>query len=329
MFLDNVVLQTERFLTWRKRRIMKKKKRQANKKLVRDWIEAFLWAAGVVLLINQYLFQAYMIPSGSMKNTLLEQDRIFVNKVVYGPEVLPGIGKLKGLKTPERSEIIIFENPQYKSKGTLFDIVQRGLYMLTLSFVDIDYEIDKNGERALAKHFLIKRNIGVSGDRIRLIEGMFEFKPEGFSEWVPEETFKEMIQINYPNTRFLGSRPIIYDRYKSKAVLKAAEENNISGNKIPHFDYTDSALSKDPELSAYENYKSKEAHAVQPFNINSASVYIKGDMGWYIPEGWLLPLGDNRDNSKDGRRFGLVSNKKVLGRAAFKYWPLNRIGSIK
>ncbi|MBN1649233.1 MAG: S26 family signal peptidase, partial [Spirochaetales bacterium] len=113
MFLDTLVSFTEKALTWRKRRIMRRKKKQAFKSTARDWLEAFIWAAGVVLLINQYLFQAYMIPSGSMENTLLIKDRIFVNKLVYGPELLPGIGKIRGFKKPARGEVFIFENPQY------------------------------------------------------------------------------------------------------------------------------------------------------------------------------------------------------------------------
>ena len=51
--------------------------------------------------------------------------------------------------------------------------------------------------------------------------------------------------------------------------------------------------------------------------------------GWYIPEGRLFPMGDNRDNSKDARWFGAVSLDKVLGHALFIYWPLGRLGSIR
>jgi signal peptidase I len=53
------------------------------------------------------------------------------------------------------------------------------------------------------------------------------------------------------------------------------------------------------------------------------------DVGWYVPEDRILPLGDNRDNSRDGRYFGPVSNENVLGRAMFKYWPITRFGVIR
>jgi signal peptidase I len=75
---------TERYLTRRKRKKAYIKAKQKAKNPIIDWIEAFLWAAIVVLLINQYVAQAYQIPSGSMKNTLKIQDRIFVNKMISG-----------------------------------------------------------------------------------------------------------------------------------------------------------------------------------------------------------------------------------------------------
>ena len=137
-FFDRLQILTEVFLTRRARIRRIKKEKQQRKNPVLDWIEAFLWAAGVVLLINQYLFQAYQIPSGSMIDTLLIGDRIFVNKIVYGPELLPGVLKLPSPVRAKRNDVIIFENPSYISRGPAFDIVQRIIYMLTLSFVDID-----------------------------------------------------------------------------------------------------------------------------------------------------------------------------------------------
>ncbi|MGF1601079.1 MAG: signal peptidase I [Thermosynechococcaceae cyanobacterium] len=47
-----------------------------------------------------------------------------------------------------------------------------------------------------------------------------------------------------------------------------------------------------------------------------------------IPAGSYLALGDNRHNSYDGRCWGLVSTKFIVGRAVFRFWPLHRIGTI-
>src|SRR5215510_11223540 len=121
-FIDRLQSLTKAYLTRRNRNRRVKKEKQKAKNPVLDWIEAFFWAAGMVLLANQYLMQAYVIPSGSMEDTLLIGDRVFVNKLIYGPEVLPGVIKLPGVFKPKRNEIIIFENPSYISKGPVFDI---------------------------------------------------------------------------------------------------------------------------------------------------------------------------------------------------------------
>jgi len=36
-------------------------------------------------------------------------------------------------------------------------------------------------------------------------------------------------------------------------------------------------------------------------------------------------MGDNRNDSNDARFWGLLDRKRVLGKAMFIFWPLNRI----
>src|SRR6056297_4359138 len=175
-WFNTVQLWTESALTRRKQKKERIRARQKAKNPVVDWIEAFLWAAIVVLIINQYVAQAYQIPSGSMKNTLKIQDRIFVNKMIYGPELIPGALKLPGFVSPSRDEVIIFESPTYISKGPLFDTLQRLIYMLTFSMVDIDRDAEGNPK----PHFLIKRGVGMAKDRIRFVQGELELRPPGF-----------------------------------------------------------------------------------------------------------------------------------------------------
>lgn len=48
-----------------------------------------------------------------------------------------------------------------------------------------------------------------------------------------------------------------------------------------------------------------------------------------IPEGYVLVLGDNRNNSTDSRTFGLVEIDSIVGKVSMTYWPLNRIQFMK
>ena len=53
----------------------------------REWIDAAVFAIVAATLIRTFIFEAYTIPSGSMENTLLVNDFLFVSKFSYGPRI--------------------------------------------------------------------------------------------------------------------------------------------------------------------------------------------------------------------------------------------------
>jgi signal peptidase I len=318
---DSVQRWTERYLTRRKEKRAYAKAKQQAKNTIVDWIEAFLWAVVFVLIINQYLAQAYVIPSGSMKNTLLLQDRIFVNKLIFGPELVPGALKIPGFTTPDRNEVVIFENPTYISKGPLFDTLQRLIYMLTFSMVNID--TDRQGQPR--PHFLIKRAVGTGGDRLRFQEGELFMRPEGFPRWMQEEEFRDLAGYPDPTRRLIAENE--YRRFRAAAFADAYRTRGLS---VPNrFTGESSDMEGTVDMFAWMKYRARALYEINPGERRFGANWRKFETGWYIPEGWVFPLGDNRDNSRDARYFGPVSFENVLGRAMFKYWPPSRIGPIR
>ncbi len=328
--------QTERFLSWRKQRRLRRKERQKKKNPILDWVEAILSAVLIVLVINQFLLQAYQIPSQSMVPTLQIGDRIFVNKLVYGPELLPGIVKLNGFRQPRRGEVIIFENPSYIPIGPLKDLVQRLVYMLTLSLVDIDRDEYGNPKH----HFLIKRAVGVGGDRLRMREGNVEFLLPGRAAWTPEKQLQASLGLKYPIRRQFT--PDQYGSFRLAGIglalldegipLEPAEQRAVdryfytTKNESGKITWGQKSLVDNIEI---EKWRYRTLYALRPFGSVFEHQWRVLERGWYIPRGRIFPMGDNRDDSRDARYFGPVRLEKVLGKALFKYWPPSRLGGIR
>jgi signal peptidase I len=48
-----------------------------------------------------------------------------------------------------------------------------------------------------------------------------------------------------------------------------------------------------------------------------------------VPKGTLMVLGDNRNASLDSHVWGPLPQEDVIGTAVLRYWPLNRLGTIR
>jgi signal peptidase I len=181
-----------------------------------EFIDAVAVALVLAVHIIQYIMQAYYIPTGSMEDTLLVGDHLFVEKITYGPIIPQMMGMSKplhvralGVRDIRRGDIVIFRPPHEEDK---------------------DY---------------IKRCIAVPGDRIEFRNG---------SVYINDKKLDE------PYTKGLT-----YDQ--------------------PH------------------------------------GPQIQGE----VPQGKLVVLGDNRENSMDGRYFGYLDIERIKGRAFILYWNTNQI----
>ncbi|MGH6771118.1 MAG: signal peptidase I [Xanthobacteraceae bacterium] len=129
---------------------------------IAETVRVIFHALIIALVIRTFLFQPFNIPSGSMKETLLIGDYLFVSKYSYGyshyslPFSPPLFSGRIWSANPERGDIVVFRLPRDDST---------------------DY---------------IKRVIGLPGDRIQMIDGVLNIngtpiKRERIEDFIDEE----------------------------------------------------------------------------------------------------------------------------------------------
>ncbi len=86
-------------------------KTEKKKKTAREQLEAWIWTLVAVFFIRAFLVQGYVVPSGSMEDTLLPGEFLMALKFTYGVEI-PYTGiKFFQFKKPHRGETVIFKYP--------------------------------------------------------------------------------------------------------------------------------------------------------------------------------------------------------------------------
>ncbi|MDZ7319098.1 MAG: signal peptidase I, partial [candidate division KSB1 bacterium] len=92
-----------------------------SKTIYRETIESLVVAFVAAMILRMFVIQAFRIPTGSMKDTLLIGDFLLVNKFVYGvrtPDRIPLVDihiphfRLPVIREPKRGDIIVFKYPR-------------------------------------------------------------------------------------------------------------------------------------------------------------------------------------------------------------------------
>jgi len=148
-----------------------KQAKKDKKKLfsvVLDWAETIYFAAFFASVVMFFFIQAFKIPSGSMRNTLLEGDNLFVNKITYGFRLPFMKEKLVEFTPIKRGDIVIFKFPAKDKKqvncgepqygrdfvkrviglpGDKVEVRNKQVYINDELFPMQDYEVYDNHER--------------------------------------------------------------------------------------------------------------------------------------------------------------------------------------
>ena len=187
-----------------------------RKAVIKEWVESIVVAFVLAMIIRAFVVQAFKIPTGSMRPTLLEGDVILVNKFLYGAKIPFTDFRLPKVRLPQRGDVVVFIYPENPKKD------------------------------------FIKRLVGLPGDTVEIKSG----------------------------TLYINDKPLLDSTFSQRYYY----------NRGPF---------------AQEGQKT------------------------VVPQGHYFVLGDNSASSQDGRYWGFVPFKNMLGKALVIYWPPQRIRIIK
>ncbi len=83
-----------------------------QKSTVREYFESIVVAVILALFVRTFVFQAFKIPTGSMKPNLLVGDHLLVNKFIFAPTASSLERAILPMRPIERGDVVVFKFPE-------------------------------------------------------------------------------------------------------------------------------------------------------------------------------------------------------------------------
>jgi len=169
---------------------------------IRREVVAWFWVALVFLLINGAVGQARVIPSESMKNTLLVGDHLIMSRLGYDAGIPFTDMHVTLWRNPKRQQIVIFR-PVIRGESS--DVIKR-VIGLPGETVDVrDGGVWINGTRLQEKYTIARSE---RPDPSQYLAG-FEGQPNQFPYTVPQDCYFVMgdNRGNSLDSRYVGCIP--------------------------------------------------------------------------------------------------------------------------
>ncbi len=273
----------------------------------------------VFMVIHPFVGKAYFIPSPSMEPTLLGNnnvgDHILVDKFSYR------------LHTPRRDDVVVFlappqamaGNPDFIKRliGRPGDLIQTSRGRVVVEGQEYNHSYVRN---ALGHAGLFGQDAMASAE-VDQADHHVRFTDQGvLADGKPVPNSQLALALGHP---------------ASSPVQVVAGYNMRNGKRLNEM-FT--AEDPDYDLQFYDGKPLKRLYIAELMRFTyemSGQPITQAEYTRYksapaerIPPGKLLMMGDNRNDSNDGTAWGLLDAPRVVGRAVFIFWPLDRLHPV-
>ena len=320
--------------------IEKKRRSSFGKALHR--VDMSVMAVVLVLLIQTFYIGNYVIPTGSMEETIKIKDRVFANMVKY-KFTSPKVNDIVAFKEPVTNKLMFTKRLVGVAGQTLQikDIQEMNLTdpsmidedtgNVTVSTVDAGniYLDDKKAEKLNRPYskdgFLLDSKIYIpkKGDKVKIDK--IVIIPKGKARVKKTDNF-------VTGTYWAGYRDGSYKFLTPEEFLARIGTDkgfkDIVGNE-------DRYEEGNPRYDVYYTFflkvegRDELVLPIMDFKYDDALFLklLKGET-LTLNKNYYMAMGDNTTNSLDSRFFGYVSEDRIKGKLLLRWWPLNRLGLI-
>ncbi len=319
--------------------VEKKRRSSFGKALHR--VDMSVMAVVLVLLIQTFYIGNYVIPTGSMEETIKIKDRVFANMVKY-KFTSPKVNDIVAFKEPMTNKLM-FTKRLVGVAGQTLQIKDIQAMDLTdpstvdeagnvrISNVDAGniYLDDKKAEKLNRPYtkdgFLLDSKIYIpkKGDKVKIDKIVIipkgKAKIEGTDNFVTGTDWSGYGNGNY---KYLTPEEFLARVGTDKGF------KDIIGNE-DHYE------EGNPKYDVYYTFflkvegRDELVLPIMDFKYDDALFLklLKGET-LTLDKNYYIAMGDNTTNSLDSRFFGYVAEDRIKGKLLLRWWPLNRLGLI-
>jgi len=298
----------------------------------------------IILTIKVTIFEMYIVPTGSMENTIMTGDFLVGNRFVYGMNTPDRVGvmdlalnipslKFPSFKEPKRGDVIIFKFPRdtrqkyvkrcIAGPGDILEIKDKVVHINNQP-----YKLPNNGK------FIDTIMYSYSHLESRIFLDSLGNRDQFKKLRIPQKG--DSIKIETNNLQLL-IHVMLLDGHEVKLISDGKEypytmddPTELFRRKSMFWFFKRSNPNKIFSNITSEYYP--RGNLLVPWQINNRpkpeNLLINNqpvsEMKYYeVQKDYFWAMGDNRDDSLDSRYWGFIPRDYILGEALFSWFSLN------